>query len=285
MNSLIEFFIACLFCTQIINRVVSFLALRDLKTCRLLNHQWNEECCKYLWKRSTIRLNSVDAFKNHFSNVLYNEESSRNYLSSFQLWEPIPELISNHGQFIKVLKVENFIPTSRELNSDVLPVLETLCVICSNVTPAHNFFVGKKIFLFSVKKLELFVSSVRVPGICKSPFLLELLGSVPNVEILSVPKVPRMLKFGMPLFHTVLTSEQLQFSHLTKFDMDVALYNGSIRILEKRGFPLKYLNAEINSGVLPDLLISLISSLSNTLVHMNLKFPRSDLASECNFSR
>lgn len=130
-----------------------------------------------------------------------------------------------------------------------------------------------------LKYLEIFLYNASGKDVSKHQFLIELLSCVPNMTKISVPKVPRMLSFGMPLLHTLVTTSELRFRKLQHLEMDIALYNGLIEVLKSKRFPLKYLNAEINSSVTEESLHSLMTTLGKTLTTLQLKFPRSPVAS------
>lgn len=131
----------------------------------------------------------------------------------------------------------------------------------------------------NLRNLEIFLYNTSGKNISKHQFLVELLSCVPNLKKISVPKVPlRMLAFGMPLLHTLITTDQLHFHELQHLDMDIALYNGSIDVLKSKGYPLRYLNAEINSTVSEDSLHSFLKTYGKTLLALQLKFPRSPVA-------
>lgn len=130
-----------------------------------------------------------------------------------------------------------------------------------------------------LKHLEIFLYNSAGRDVSKHQFLIELLGCVPNMERISVPKVPRMLSFGMPLLHTLVTTSELCFPKLSHLDMDIALYNGLMDVLFSKQYPLKYLNAEINSAVTENSLHVLLESFGKTLETLQLKFPRCAVAS------
>lgn len=129
-----------------------------------------------------------------------------------------------------------------------------------------------------LKYLEIFLYNTSGKDVSKHKFLIELLSCVPNMEKISVPKVPKMLSFGMPLLHTLITTTELHFKKLQHLDMDIALYNGHIDVLKSKRYPLKYLNAEINSAVSEESLYSLLETYGKTLEVLQLKFPKSFVA-------
>lgn len=309
---------------QIINHIASFLSCADLKRCRLLNKQWNEECCKFLRKRGLVKLSSKSQILRFTSQFQDNPKFCENF--SFEITRKIDEetnkLLDKFGPFIKSFKLD-FSTTSYHLSAEdffnviftKLPNLQELSLVgliseddhflpkdkreifnsisSSTRTDSNSYRNGigsnqnnnrastedpSTPILPQIKSLEIFLYNSSGKNVSKHQFLIELLRCVPNMEKISVPKVPRMLSFGMPLLHTLITTEHLTFDNLRHLDMDIALYNGSIDVLKSKGYPLKYLNAEINSTVSEDSLHSLLETYGKTLVALQLKFPRSLVA-------
>ncbi|CAL8094320.1 unnamed protein product [Orchesella dallaii] len=311
-----------IFIPSIISHISSFLSCADLKRCRLLNKQWNEECSKFLREKGLIKLTSKSKIIQFTTQFQKKTKFCQNFYFEIVKGSETDKLFDKFGPNIKYLKLDFSKSTGYHLSAEEfynlifikLPILEELslvgCIapedhflpsdkrihIKTNKTCSSSFSSTKNKYtnnstdsppsiitpppiLPLLKRLEIYLYNSSGKNVSKHRFLIELLSCVPNLEKISVPKVPRMLSFGMPLLHTLITTQDLNFPKLQHLDMDIALYNGSIDVLKSKEFPLKYLNAEINSTVSGESLHSLLKTYGRTLLSLQLKFPRSPVAS------
>jgi hypothetical protein len=74
------------------------------------------------------------------------------------------------------------------------------------------------------------------------------------------------------IMDTAIWNKELQLSKLSRIESNMRLNNESIQVLEKRRFPLKYLDISLTIDVEPKILSSLLTSLSKSLVTLRLEF-------------
>jgi len=300
---------------QIIEEVVSYLDLADLKTCRQVSRSWNQEALRNIKSKGKIVIQDeekliqfVNLFKNSFISFSNFELSG-----DIDLGSPLAihffRVFGKSAKFVFFNRVRWRDSELKNILFDMLPSLEVLAVEARaysdrRLFPKEDSDNDYRLPNIKVLKLNVFSFITELT----TPFLRDLLRVCVNLEKISSLRTekrnPLPMQFiqyvcnemnydtaddvvNMPfasdiaIAEAIIESKDVKLNKLAYLDANMRLRTHGIHQLAFRGFPLKQMDLTIMSDVDTKSLHDLLRSVESTLTTFKLKFhPRCSAANE-----
>ncbi|CAL8093048.1 unnamed protein product [Orchesella dallaii] len=296
----------------IVSEVASYLPVSDLKSFRQVCVQWNEEACKHLRRKAKIilqgeesliaytKLNSpAQSFHTNFElrgDLELGSSSVQTFFDTF----------GSKIKFICFNRVKWKETELKDILFEKLPKLEELGLEARAYSDRrlfpgvsdHELIVDSKLVLPKIRVLRLNIFSLMTE--VTTPFLRDVLRVSPNVEVISSLKTTTIVNpLPMPfiqyicqamnydtaddLVHmpyaadiaiaeAIIETKGLTLPKLACLDCNMRLRTPGLNQLALKGYPLRQLDLTVMSDVTSCTLQRLLSSVSNTLQVLKLKF-------------